>query len=108
YQLQNVKNTDWEEIAQDSLYFYIGDFGNNSGRRDTLNIVRVEKQSLLRFMPVVDYIHFSWPTTTDDEGRKSKVNYNCEAMVVVRDSIFLFTKEREPRRTSLFSIAKAP
>ncbi len=46
-QLKNVTNTDWEEISQDSLYFYIGDFGNNvSGNRKDLHILRVEKKSL--------------------------------------------------------------
>src|SRR6187402_3307754 len=40
--LKNVKNDDWEDIDQDSLYFYVGDFGNNyAGNRKDLHILRI-------------------------------------------------------------------
>jgi hypothetical protein len=33
-----VKNNDWEELALDDTFIYIGDFGNNSGTRQNLMI----------------------------------------------------------------------
>lgn len=94
-----AKNTDWEEIAQDSTHFYIGDFGNNFGLRDTVHILVVNKTSLLDGNPEVDRIKFAWP-----EG-----NPNCEAMVIIGDSICLFTKEfHRPRRTRMYKIPKFP
>ena len=36
--LSNVANIDWEDIAQDSEYIYIGDFGNNLGTRTDLSL----------------------------------------------------------------------
>ena len=33
-------NVDWEDLAEDADYFYIGDFGNNVGNRNDLRIIR--------------------------------------------------------------------
>src|SRR5690349_7001177 len=42
--IANATNVDWEDIAQDSTYIYIGDFGNNAnGNRQDLKIYRVKK-----------------------------------------------------------------
>jgi len=34
--ISNATNIDWEDIAQDDTYIYIGDIGNNSGSRTDL------------------------------------------------------------------------
>ena len=58
-------NVDWEALAQDENYIYVGDFGNNStGNRTDLKIYRVEKNSLYT-SPEVDTITFSYATQTD-------------------------------------------
>ena len=58
--LTGVKNGEWEDISQDSLYLYIGDFGNNVlGNRKDLHILRIEKKSLETTAPVIDTIAFS-------------------------------------------------
>ncbi len=100
YPIPNVRNTDWEELSQDSLNFYIGDFGNNFAARDTLQIIRIDKQSLLTGNPKTDLIRFTWET---------RDNPDCEAMVVISDSIYLFTKEwKNKRRTRIFSVPARP
>jgi hypothetical protein len=78
--LQNVKNTDWEEISQDSSYFYIGDFGNNvSGNRKDLHILRIEKKSLYSNIQKIDSISFSYSNQTDFSALKSNTtNFDCE------------------------------
>jgi len=108
YELPHVKNRDWEDLSQDSDYFYLGAFGNNTEERDTLRILRIEKISLLKQQPKIDAIKFGWPETFTD-GKRSKINFNCEAMAVVDDSIYLFTKEqKEGRRTRVFSLPVKP
>ena len=47
FTLNGTSNFDWEEITQDSLYLYVGDFGNNAGNRTDSHILRIEKSSLL-------------------------------------------------------------
>jgi hypothetical protein len=109
-QLKNTTNTDWEEIAQDSAYFYIGDFGNNvSGNRKDLHILRVEKKSLSQQNQKIDTLSFSYSNQTDFTKTKSNAtNFDCEAFIVAGEDIFLFTKQWKEKRTSVYVIPKIP
>jgi len=108
YPLPMTINNDWEDMSQDSTYFYIGDFGNNAGTREKLHIIRVNKASLLAQQPVIDTIAFQWPETITS-GQRAKINFDCEAMAVIKDSIYLFTKEwKHGRRTRAFSLPTQP
>jgi len=110
YLLPNVKNKDWEEIAQDSIYFYLGDFGNNfKGNRVDLHLLRIKKQSLLNDKIAIDTIAFSYSNQVDFEPKKSNTtDFDCEAMVVSKDSIYLFTKQWSSKKTSVYSLPKTP
>jgi hypothetical protein len=107
--LKNVKNDDWEDIDQDSLYFYVGDFGNNyAGNRKDLHILRIEKKSLLT-SPAIDTIAFSYENQTDFNLKKpNTTNFDCEAFVVLEDNIYLFTKQWTDEKTSVYSLPKNP
>ena len=108
--LQKVANKDWEEIVQDSSYFYVGDFGNNvSGNRKDLHILRIEKKSIERNIQKIDTISFSYSNQTNFTKLKSNItNFDCEAFVVVDDSIYLFTKQWKKKSTTVYVIPKTP
>lgn len=94
-----VRNSDWEEITQDSLYLYVADVGNNYHQRALLQIYRLDKNALFQDKIVVDSISFRWP---ENPKTGKTLNYNCEAVVSNSDSLYLFTKEIG--RTAVFSI----
>ncbi len=108
--LENVVNTDWEEISQDSSYLYVGDFGNNySGNRTDLHILRIEKKSFLLNKPVIDTISFSYSNQTDFSNQKSNTtNFDCEAFIVSKDSIYLFTKQWSENESGVYILPKFP
>jgi len=108
YELKNAKNRDWEEISQDKDFIYVGDFGNNvNGNSTDLHILKVEKKSLLTEKPVIDTIYFSYENQTDFGIMKSnKTNFDGEAFIVSKDSIFIFTKQWKARKTSVYSLPK--
>jgi len=110
YHLPKTSNRDWEEISQDSAFLYVGDFGNNvNANSKKLHILRIEKQSLLLENPVIDTIHFSYEDQTDFSIMKSnKTNFDGEAFIVSKDSIFIFTKQWKARKTSVYSLSKVP
>jgi hypothetical protein len=95
YPLKATVNHDWEEISQDQEFLYVGDFGNNAnGCRTDLNILRISKKSLLANDPKVDSVQFSYSdqlSFTPVAGNKS--DFDCEAFIVTKDSIYLFTKQ---------------
>lgn len=104
--LNGVINHDWEEITQDSSYLYIGDFGNNySGNRKDLSILKIEKRSFLQEQPHIETITFSYSNQSNFSPQKTnKTKFDCEAFVVTKDSIYLFTKEWKTATTSLFAL----
>jgi len=110
YPLSGAVNTDWEEIAQDSDYIYIGDFGNNqSGNRSDLKILRIGKNSVLENSPVIEEINFSYPDQNNFEPAGSNnTDFDCEACLINADRIFLFTKQWINNKTSVYSLPKIP
>lgn len=108
--LQNIHNTDWEEISQDSSYFYIGDFGNNvAGNRKDLHIVRIEKKSFETIHQKIDTISFSYSNQFDFTALKpNTTNFDCEAFIVTNDSIYLFTKQWKNNNTSVYTVPNTP
>jgi hypothetical protein len=108
--IKDVINEDWEEVTQDEEYIYIGDFGNNlDGSRINLHILKVAKASLMEGNATPDSINFTYSdqvfSATSD---RDNTDFDCEAMVVTKDSIYLFTKQWNSKRTSLYALPKTP
>ncbi|MFN2424150.1 MAG: hypothetical protein ABR572_10285, partial [Cryomorphaceae bacterium] len=55
-----------------------------------------------------EVIEFYYPEQTDFDMKKSKNDFDCEAMVLQGDSIYLFTKQRSDHRTTLYALPNTP
>ena len=102
--LQGASNIDWEDIAFDGVYFYIGDVGNNAnGARTDLTIYKFPLAAIPAYQsnPVVTIpaaeisrIYFTYndqpqpPVATGS----NYTAFDCEAMLVDEGKIHLFTK----------------
>lgn len=109
--ISNATNIDWEDVAQDSKYFYIGDFGNNSsGNRTNLKIYKVAKSAILAGNTVTaSVINFSYNDQTDFSPKSSNnTDFDCEAMIAYGDSLFLFSKDWIDNKTRLYKLPKKP
>lgn len=108
--IKGSTNKDWEEIAQDEKYFYVGDFGNNvKGNRTNLTIIKINKDSLFLGNPKIEHINFSYSNQTDFTPLKNNntTDFDCEAFIVSNDSIYLFTKQWVSKKTSIYTLPKA-
>jgi hypothetical protein len=108
FSLNGTSNFDWEEITQDSLYLYVGDFGNNAGSRTDLHILRIEKSSLLESTPAIDTIAFAYEDQIDFTPSNQNTPFDCEAFIAGTDSLFLFTKNWNDLSTVCYSVPKVP
>jgi hypothetical protein len=106
--VKRIRNHDTEEIAQDSQYLYFGDVGNNKGNRQNLRIYRINKKSIENQKFEVDTIQFSYEDQTDFTPNLMANDYDCEAFIVTRDSIYLFTKQWVSAKTTVYSLPKTP
>jgi len=105
-----LANTDWEEIAQDESYLYVGDIGNNAnGNRTDLRIYRISKESVLAGNPVSETIAFSYSDQSNyNPAGANNTNFDCEAFIVSSDSIYLFTKRWLDEKTAVYAFPKEP
>lgn len=106
--IENAANTDWEDLAQDDNYFYIGDFGNNNGTRKNLRIYRIPKSELSRDEVTADLIFFNFPDQTDFTSRPKAHNFDCEAMTACDGQLFLFSKNHLDLQCRLYQLPANP
>ena len=95
---------DVEDCDHDSLYVYLGDTGNNSfGNRTDLHFLRILKSSLQSDNPIIDTLWFSYVDQVDFSScPDNTTDFDCEAFIVVGDSIYLFTKQWTTQHTALY------
>ena len=103
-------NTDWEDIAQDQDFIYVGDFGNNAnGNRTDLKIFKISKFTLLAGNPFVETINFTYSNQTNlNPAGANNTDFDCEGFIVSNDSIYLFTKQWVSEKTSVYRLSKSP
>ena len=71
--------------------------------------MRIEKESFLARKPLIDTISFSYSNQVDFNIQKPNTsNFDCEAFVVTKDSIYLFSKEWTQNKTAIYTLPKKP
>jgi hypothetical protein len=103
--VKDTKNHDWEELAEDETHLYIGDFGNNEGLRRNLLIYKVDRHDLKKEEVKAEVIKFSYPARSS-LSLTGKHNYDCEAMVAIGDSLYIFSKNRADLATDVYRLPK--
>ncbi|KPL15739.1 MAG: hypothetical protein AMS26_06830 [Bacteroides sp. SM23_62] len=109
--VSNATNIDWEDICYDSTYIYIADFGNNNGSRTDLKIYRLPISNY--FMTdndtvTVDTIHFNYSKQQDFTPSPFTTNYDAEALISYKDSLYIFTKNWGNHWTNIYALPKIP
>jgi hypothetical protein len=108
--IKNALNIDWEELTVSENHVFIGDFGNNSGTRSNLRVLKLEKSLLLNSSIdsiEVDEINFSYPDQNNFNSSNDH-NFDCEAFIYKNDSLHLFSKNRGNEFTKLYTIPSLP
>ena len=101
----NADNKDWEDLTSDEEgNLYIGDFGNNSGNRKKLHILKITHQDLSNKKKVeVEKITFEYPKLKGEKKR----SFDAEGFFYYQDYFYVFTKSRQKKKlgkTILFRI----
>jgi len=106
--LINAGNTDWETLSADATYMYIGDFGNNLGKRKDLRILRIPRAEYLKKDKIeAEVISFFYEDQVDFSG-KGNSDWDAEALIAGPDSLWVFTKQWQKQGTTVYSIPKTP
>ncbi|MCU4177554.1 hypothetical protein [Carboxylicivirga sp. N1Y90] len=108
--IQNAKNIDWEDIAQDDDYIYIGDTGNNRGNKNTFRIYQISKKHIPKQLTnctiSAEIITFQY----EDQGSDLLAyqhDFDCEALISINGEIGLFSKNWASGNTNYYIIDKS-
>ena len=108
----NYGNTDWEDITQDSANIYIDDAGNNNGDRTDLKILKISKSQFVgntatTINVTAQAINFSYADQTSFTSN-SNTNFDCESLISIGDSLYIFSKDRGDLKTRVYCMPKNP
>ena len=107
-EILNVINIDFEDLAQDDNYIYVGDIGNNSNQRKDLVIYKISKSDYINNTEVTaETIKISYKEQIDFSKSKNSANFDSEAIVIIENDLFLFTKNWGNLKTSVYKIPKS-
>ncbi|WP_156896982.1 hypothetical protein [Ferrimonas kyonanensis] len=102
-----VRARDWEDVASDGEHLFVADCGNNRGNREDLTIYRTpipEGDGPVSAVP----IHFSFAEQTDFSRKGYTHNFDCEALVATRESLWVFSKNWGNGRSRVYKLPKTP
>mgnify|MGYP003643047370 CR=1 FL=1 len=106
--ITNGVNIDWEDIAQDSTYIYIGDIGNNNGSRRNLAVYRILKSDYDQSDTVTaEEIQYSYEDQTDFTSSPNS-DWDAEALFVLNDKLVILTKQWQSNGTTAYGLPKIP
>jgi hypothetical protein len=110
--LRNAKNMDWEDMTNDGMYVYVGDFGNNNGKHRQRTVYRLQLPALednRKDTVTCETIHFSIPIPAGDANIKFNLHpYDMEAMTVIGERLIVFTKDWLRGHCKAYSLPKLP
>ncbi len=91
--ISNAKNVDWEDIAADDVYLYIGDIGNNANKRKDLMIYRIRIADLVESDSVrADIMRISYTDQKDFPPDETERNFDSECLIAAYGFLWIFTK----------------
>lgn len=109
--LGNAKNKDWEDVCTDGETVFVGDFGNNKGKRKNLRLYTFPLSSLPESGDttiLVDSIRFSYADQTEFQHEKNKHDYDCESIFATDEYLYMFSKGWATGTTRLYRLSKEP
>nr|WP_299340005.1 hypothetical protein [Allomuricauda sp.] len=105
-EVTNATNIDWEDLAQDDDFIYIGDFGNINGNRRNLVIYKIDKQQYLSQNQVTaSLISFVYEDQLEFNSTQNS-DWDAEALFVKGDFLYILTKEWQSSGTTLYQLSK--
>lgn len=105
--ISSAENTDWEELASNDEYLFIGNFGNNYGMRKNLMVYAVSLEGVNKDSEAIELsstLEFEFADQTEFRHTANKHNFDCEAMIASDDQLYLFSKNRGDNQCTIYSL----
>ncbi|MFT7071401.1 hypothetical protein [Patiriisocius sp. Uisw_017] len=110
YPITRAKNKDWEDITSDQNgNLYIGDFGNNEGKRKDLKIYKLSGIASAKSNDsITSIIEFKLEDQTKFPPKKKNLNVDIEGFFYHKNFLYLFTRNRSKNFDGTTKMYKLP
>ncbi len=107
--LQTATNVDWEDITVDADgRLIVCDVGNNlNARRDLVLYIIDEPEPTAETAAIAQRIHVRYPDQTAFPSPQDNMNFDCEAVFTIGNTVHLLSKNRSDSLTSLYRLDDA-
>ncbi|MFW6309572.1 MAG: hypothetical protein ACOC1D_00585 [Prolixibacteraceae bacterium] len=109
-EITDAENRDWEDIAQDDDFIYIGDFGNNNGVRKDLVVYKIKKADI-GTEPVNEVkakkVEFKFADQKKYRFLPQSSAFDCEALAERNGNLYIFTKDWKNETTTVYHLPKS-
>ena len=105
--IANAENVDWEALAQDEHYIYIGDLGNNNGKRREFVIYRLAKKEINKNSKRQSILAKAFVLRYENQKENLKPyahDFDCEALVSMNGKLGVFTKNWASGNSNFYMI----
>jgi hypothetical protein len=104
------KNKGWEDLAIDSEgNFYIAATGNNRNDKKDLKVYKLPPLSTIDHpISLAEPISFKYEDQLTYPAKPENANFDCDALISIRDSLYLFTKNRTDPYNGIINIYALP
>jgi hypothetical protein len=106
----NHPNKGWEDLAHDEkINVYIGSFGNNRNDRKDLTIYKIKSpDSISAKVTSGEIIKYHYSDQKQFPPPESNRNYDADALISFKDSLYIFTKNRTKPFTGFTRVYQLP
>ncbi len=106
--VEDVKLKDKESLTADKNFLYLGDIGDNEGKRKHIQIIKIPIDKLKSKADTIflkgERLKIYFDKVYNNTKKKDNI-YDFEAMVAYQDSIYLFSKQRKDKKSRCFVVA---
>lgn len=104
-----AENEDWEDLASDGTFLYIGDFGNNLNKRRNLCVYKVALKNIRENKEVeAEKIAFSYADQQDFPPGPDTRRYDAEGFAYHAGKLWIFTKINDEPWTGKAQVYELP
>ncbi|MCD6354951.1 MAG: hypothetical protein J7L95_05320 [Prolixibacteraceae bacterium] len=108
-EIKDARNVDWEDIAQDKKYIYIGDVGNNNGVRNNQQIYKIKKRNIGKKKKQsvnASRIKIEYQDQKSFDFQPKNTPFDCEAIIEWKGWLYLFTKDWKTLTTTVYKVSR--
>ena len=96
----DITNQDWETITGNDDYLYIGDIGNNAGKRKTLKIYRIDRKDSTQ----TEELRITYTGNKPADNVPYAHDFDAEAMTMRDGKLLIFSKSWGTEKSHVYVV----